>query len=209
MARVPAHPSLRRGSRAVLVVASVLVLVGVPVVVVLLASRERAPAAAAPPRRIVPASGDPRRPATPFFAHAGPGVRPDGIGCVGEGQVVLRAVAHLDVFADGARVTVPAGIGVLPGCTYWLHTGAPDGLVAISSPQRRAFTLGDLFDIWGAPLTATRLLSFRLGPGRPLRTFVDGRAVSGDPRAISLADRREIALVAGRVPRLLPRRFPG
>jgi hypothetical protein len=195
MARRIADPSARRRSRAAIVALSVLVLVGVPVVVVLLASREHpAPTAAS-------AARDPHRPSAPFFADTGDGVRPDGIGCAGEGPVGLRGAAHLAVLADGAGVTVPAGIGVLPRCTYWLHTSAADGTVTIASPQRRTFTLGDLFDIWGAPLTATRVLDFRVGAGRPLHAFVDGRPVSGDPRAIRLVDGREVALVIGRVPR--------
>ena len=199
MARRIADPSAGRRSRAAIVVLSLLVMVGVPVVVVLLASREHpAPTAAA---------HDPHQPSAPFFPDAGDGVRPDGIGCAGEGPVVLRGAAHLDVFADAAHVTVPAGIGVLPHCTYWLHTSAADGTVTIASPQRRTFTLGDLFDIWGAPLTATRVLDFRVGAGRPLHAFVDGRRVSGDPRTIRLVDGREVALVVGRVPRTLPQRF--
>jgi hypothetical protein len=187
-------------------VLSVLALVGIPVLVVALASGESA-VTASEAGRIAPGGSDPHRPSAPFFANAGDGVRPRGIGCVGEGPVVLRARAHLDVFADGARVHVPAGIGAAGPCTYWLHTDAADGVIAVTSPQRRAFTLGDVFDIWGAPLTRTRVLGFDLGPRRRLRAFVDGRSVAGDPRAIRLRDRREIALVIGRQPGVVPADF--
>jgi hypothetical protein len=172
----------------------------VPVLVVLLASGEGESEGTA-------AGADPHRPTAPFFAGTGDGVRPDGIGCTSEGRIVVRAAAHLDVFADGARVTVPAGIGEHATCTYWLHTRAADGVVAITSPQRRAFTLGVLFDIWGAPLTRTRVLAFGVGPRRPLRAFVAGRPFSGDPRRIRLVDGREIALVIGRRPAAVPSRF--
>ena len=114
-----------------------------------------------------PGSNDALRPSAPFFANAGDGVRPDGVGCTGPGRVAVRGRAHLDVFADGRRVTVPGGIGVQPTCAYWLRTTRDDGIVAIESPQRRAFTLGDLFDIWGAPLSRTRVLAFPVGPDRP------------------------------------------
>jgi hypothetical protein len=201
VARRSAHPSARRRSRAAIVALSLLVLVGVPVIVVVVASREN------PVQTAASAGRDPHHPSAPFFPDTGDGVRPDGIGCAGEGPVVLRGAAHLDVFENAAHVTVPAGIGVLPHCTYWLHTSAAGGTVTIASPQRRTFTLGDLFDIWGAPLTATRVLDFRVGAGRPLHAFVDGRPVSGDPRTIRLVDGREVALVVGRVPRTLPRRF--
>jgi hypothetical protein len=120
---------------------------------------------------------------------------------------VLRGRAHLDVFVDGRRVTVPARIGVLATCAYWLRTTRADGVVAIESPERRSFTLGDLFDIWGAPLTRRQVLGFGLGPDRPFRAFVNGRRAPGDARSIRLADGREIALVIGRTPANVPSRF--
>jgi hypothetical protein len=104
-------------------------------------------------------------------------------------------------------VTVPANIGVRPTCAYWIRTVSGDGVVVIASPQRRSFTVGDLFDIWGAPLSARRFLSFAIGPDRPLRAFVDGRRARGGARAIALRDGREIALVAGRRPPRIPSGF--
>jgi hypothetical protein len=195
--------SHRRGVRVVAMIASVLVLVGAPVLVVLLASNE---SVAAP--EIRPASTDPLKPSAPFLKNAGNGIRPDGIGCSGAGTpIAVRARAHLDVLADGARVTVPAGIGILPTCRYWLSTAKPDGVAEILSPERRAFTLGNLFDIWGAPLRPDRVLTFRIGRTQPLRIYVDGRRVTGDPRAVRLVPRREIALVIGRLPAIIPSRF--
>jgi hypothetical protein len=188
------------------VVASVLILIGAPVVVLLLASSETVTAEAPAVRT---GSNDALRPAAPFFANAGDGVRPDGIGCTGKGRVAVRGRAHLDVFADGRRVTVPRGIGVLSTCAYWLRTTRDDGFVDIESPERRSFTLGDLFDIWGAPLTRTRVLAFAVGPDRPVKVFVDGRRTTGNPRSTRIRNGREIALVIGQQPARVPSRFPG
>ena len=197
--------SRRRGVRALATIASVLVLVGAPVLVVLLASTESVTASAP---EIRPGSTNPLQPSAPFLKNAGDGIRPDGIGCSAAGTpLAVRARAHLDVLVDGAHVTVPAGIGILPTCRYWLSTTKPDGVAEILSPERRAFTLGDLFDIWGAPLGPDRVLTFRIGPKRPLRIYVDGRRVTGDPRAVRLVPRREIALVIGRLPAIIPSRF--
>jgi hypothetical protein len=198
MARRRRTPGFRRSGRTGAVLLSLAVLVCTPATVVVLASRDTA---AAPTVVDQPASRDPLRPATPFFA--GQGVRPDGVGCRSPDGTAVRGRAHLDVFADGRRVTVPAGIGVLDGCRYWLHTTAADGVVQIASPERRAFTLGDLFDIWGAPLARDGALGL---PGR-LRAFAGGRRVSGDPRRIALRDGQEIALVIGRSPARVPREF--
>jgi hypothetical protein len=194
----------RRAATAAAVVASVVALVGTPVVVLLLASSDTVTAEAPPIR---PGSRDALRPATPFFRNAGDGIRPDGIGCTGADGRILRGRAHLDVFADGRRVTVPAGIGVQPTCAYWLGTSRDDGIVAIASPERRAFTLGDLFDIWGAPLTRSQVLAFDVGPDRPVRVYVNGRRAAGNPRAVRIVNGREIALVIGRAPARVPSRF--
>jgi hypothetical protein len=199
-------PRSRRMWTAIGIVASVAILIGAPVAVLLLASTDTVTAEAPVVR---PGSNDALRPSAPFFANAGDGVRPDGVGCTGPGRVAVRGRAHLDVFADGRRVTVPGGIGVQPTCAYWLRTTRDDGIVAIESPQRRAFTLGDLFDIWGAPLSRTRVLAFPVGPDRPVRVFVNGRRITGDPRATRIAGGREIALVIGRRPSQIPSRFPG
>jgi hypothetical protein len=192
--------------QTLIVVTAVLILLGIPALVVVLASNDTVDAGRAP--AAVPASDDPFRPDAPLFAGVGDGVRPDGIGCSPGPETRVRARAHLDVFVDGRRVTVPAGIGVRPTCSYWVRTTAADGIVTIGSPERRAFDLGDLFDIWGAPLTSGRLLTFTARPGRPLRAFVDGRLREGDPRAIRLEDGREIAIVLGRRPRTVPASFP-
>jgi hypothetical protein len=204
--RAAHNPYGGRGSRTLVVVAALLVLIGVPALVVLLASGETVDGAGT--ATVAPASDDPFRPAAPFFAGVGDGVTPRGIGCSPRPETRVRARAHLDVLVDGRPVTVPAGVGVRPTCSYWVRTTAEDGIVTIGSPERRSFTLGDFFDIWGAPLTSGRLLTFDVNAGRPLRAFVDGRLREGDPRAIRLEDGREIALVLGRRPRTVPARFP-
>jgi hypothetical protein len=194
-------------ARAIILISAVLILIGVPALVVVLTSNDTVPGASGRAAPVVPGSTDPHRPSAPFFAGVGDGLTPDGIGCSHAPQTRVQARAHLDLFADGRRVTVPAGIGVLPTCAYWLRTTAADGVITIGSPERRPFTLGDFFDIWGAPLTSGRLLTFGVSAGRPLRAFVNGKPVGGDPRAIRLVDGREIALVLGLRPRSVPDRF--
>src|SRR5919202_6542404 len=145
----------RRSKRALAVVAALVVLVGTPAAVVVVASSKDATAR---PEAVKAASSDPLHPAAPFLAGAGDGTTPNGIGCANTPQRRLRARAHLDVFADGARVQVPARIGILATCAYWVHTTDDSGIVQITSPVVRSFTLGDLFDILGAPLTSRQVL---------------------------------------------------
>jgi hypothetical protein len=202
----PATPRTRRATTTIGVIASVAILIGAPIAVLLLASTENVTAEAP---AIRPGSNDALRPSTPFFRNAGDGIRPDGIGCTAPGGAAVRGRAHLDVFADGRRVRVPRGIGVLANCAYWLRTVRDDGIVQIASPERRTFNLGNLFDIWGAPLTRTRVLAFDVGPDRRVKVFVDGRQTSGNPRAVRITNGREIALVIGKAPAQVPSQFPG
>jgi hypothetical protein len=100
-----------------------------------------------------------------------------------------RHGAHLEIFAAGRVVVVPRGIGVARGCSYPVRTRDRTGVIEV----RGHATLGDVFAVWGAPLSRTRLLGFR---GR-VRAFVDGRRAGGDPRAIALHRHAAIALVVG------------
>ncbi len=101
-----------------------------------------------------------------------------------------RAGVHLELFAAGRVVIVPRDIGVARGCSYPVRTRDRTGVLEV----RGHATLGDLFTVWGAALSRTRLVTFR---GR-VRAYVDGRRVGGDPRRIALRPHAAIALVVGR-----------
>ena len=105
-------------------------------------------------------------------------------------NAATRFVVHVEVFARREVAILPAGIGRGPGCTYGLRTTGPTGIVRVAD---RTATLGDLFRVWGQPLGANRLLSFR---GDTL-AFVGGRRVAGDPGAIRLTRHAVIVLEIG------------
>ena len=131
--------------------------------------------------------------------------------------------AHLDVFFNGERVTVPAGIGIdtsnprvisdaqgvgLAGecdkpCISPLHTHATDGVLHTETKTPQPNNLGQFFTEWDV----------ELGPGRvgdysDVKVYVDGEKFDGDPREIELSDRREIAIVIGSAPDEIPAEFP-
>jgi hypothetical protein len=115
-----------------------------------------------------------------------------------------RRLAHLETFVDGRVVLMPAGIGIAPPhrrdgayvrggrCDYPLRTVEPTGLIEIERGTRP--TLGDLFAIWGEPLTGRRVLSFR---GRVV-AYVGAERYRGDPRDIELRPHAVITLEIGR-----------
>jgi hypothetical protein len=124
--------------------------------------------------------------------------------------------AHIELFAAGLVVAVPAGIGVAPPqrrdgavvasgrCVYPLRTLEPTGVIEVDAPSagRALPTLGQLFAVWGQPLGARRLAGFAAPRGGPVTVFVDGRRWPGDPRAVPLGRHAQIVLEVG--PRVEP-----
>jgi len=121
-----------------------------------------------------------------------------------------RFGVHLELFAHGRVILLPAGVGVAPPqrrhgayvstgrCSYPVRTVAPTGVLEVE--HGRSLTLGALFALWGQKLGPTRLASFASAPGRRVAAFVDGRRWSADPRAIPMRRHVEIYLAVGRAP---------
>jgi hypothetical protein len=117
----------------------------------------------------------------------------------------MRFRVHLELFAKKLVLLLPAGIGVAPPheregayvtsgrCVYPLRTREPTGVVEVAT--QRPVTVGDLFRVWGQPLGPRRLAGFR--SNRHVLTFVNGKRVLGDPRAIPLRRHDEIVLEIG------------
>jgi hypothetical protein len=130
-----------------------------------------------------------------------------------------RVQAHLELFAAGRVVPIPPGIGVAPPlrrsgayvdhgrCTYPARTTEPTGLLELR--RGAGLTLGQLFDVWGQPLSRTRMASFAATPARPVRAYVDGVRWTANPRAIPLRAHAVIVLEVGPyVPPHANYRFP-
>src|SRR5947209_4996335 len=96
----------------------------------------------------------------------------DGVKCGPTEQLAYHIHSHLAVYVDGKLRALPGGIGI-PGsavqntsegpvaaggqCIYWLHTHAPDGVIHVESPTQRVYTLGNFFDEWHQPLSASKV----------------------------------------------------
>ena len=105
---------------------------------------------------------------------------------------------HLDLYVDGRKVLVPAGIGIDPAVGYApLHTHDPSGVIHVESPTVRTYTLGEFFAVWGVRFTPSCLGGYCAGGGRQLRLFVDGRAYRGDPTTLALAPHQELVVAFG------------
>jgi hypothetical protein len=104
----------------------------------------------------------------------------------------------LQIVNGGQDVPVPANIGVDDDtCVYYLHTHDDSGEVHIEAPQYERLTLGQFFDIWGKPLSRTRVAGLRVPPGKALRVYLNLKPYAGNPRSIELLPHRLIALEIG------------
>ena len=118
-----------------------------------------------------------------------------GLPALAQEGTALHIHAHLDVFVNGRRVVVPAGIGIDPEGRFIspLHTHDATGIVHVESPTVRSFTLGEVFGVWGVRLNRRCVGGYCAGGGRVLRVYADGRPVS-DPARLRLAAHDEIVV---------------
>jgi hypothetical protein len=147
--------------------------------------------------------------------------------------VFLHVHAHLDVFVNGTPVVVPAGIGIAihdpavnrfkasdgsvgyggisPACASPcispLHTHFSDGVLHTEARENQFNTLGEFFTEWNVRLDRTCVGGY-CKPAAPITIYVDGKSQTVDPRTITLEDRREIAVVIGTSPAVIPTSFP-
>jgi hypothetical protein len=122
--------------------------------------------------------------------------------------LALHWHAHLDLYVNGQKVTVPAGVGFGSRAAASLHTHDTTGVVHMETNQTSGrFTLGEFFDVWGLRLTSTCIGGYCNNGSDAIRAYVDGKQVTGDPRAIQLKDQEEVVLTYGtanQVPNPLP-----
>jgi hypothetical protein len=132
----------------------------------------------------------------------------NGIQCGSKEQLAYHIHSHLTVFDNGQARSIPGGIGI-PGsqvvqttegpvasggqCIYWLHTHAPDGVIHVESPTQRIYTLGDFFDEWHQPLSASQVGDVK---GK-VSAIVNGKPWTKSIRAIPLDPHQVIQLNVG------------
>jgi len=127
--------------------------------------------------------------------------RLDAIGVPARAGLTLHAHQHLDVFVNGKRVVVPAGIGIGDGLLSPLHTHDDSGVVHVESTTVRSYSLAEFFAVWGVRLTKT-CLADECGEGK-LHLFVNGKPAA-DPNRIVLSQHLEIAVAFGPPPKPVP-----
>jgi hypothetical protein len=172
----------------------------------------------------------PKASAVSWPAPADPMARAQAAGLVPETAERLQyhVHSHLDVFLDGATITVPAGLGInitdprvhtfqVDGqaqygginppcdqpCISPLHTHDVSGILHTESATKKDNTLGQLFTEWNVKLDANCVDKYCI-PDKTIAIYVDGKKFDGNPTTIALTDHREIAVVIGTPPAVIP-----
>ena len=127
-----------------------------------------------------------------------------GVECHPTEQNNYHVHSHLDVFVDGQKQEVPAGIGILssPSCFYWLHTHSADGIIHVEAPQTKSFTLGQFLDIWKQTKDPNGF--FNSVAGKNVTAYVDGKQFDANYRDIQLESQKQIVLAYGNPPAKIP-----
>jgi len=136
-------------------------------------------------------------------ASGGQGEVVSGIGCLG--TAARHFHAHVSLFVEGDQKAIPPAIGITDpffrddyviggDCWYWLHTHDGTGVIHIEPPDDGAYTLGQLFDVWGQQLSDEGVAGF----SGEVSVFVNGTRHNGDPREIVLTSRKHVSLQVGR-----------
>jgi hypothetical protein len=121
---------------------------------------------------------------------------------------------HLSIFdPTGTQIMVPWGIGFVPPytfdrdsdeivgatCGYNLHTHDRSGVIHDEAKTDLHLTLGNVFDVWGMPLSTTNVAGYtgtvwvkivEPGVNMPWSDTID-------PRTIVLTDKEQVTLASG------------
>ena len=120
-----------------------------------------------------------------------------GVECEAGERLDYHVHAHLDLIIDGQVTEVSNNIGIRPGCLFWLHTHAPDGILHVEAPEKRDFTLGQFFAVWEQPLSATQVMDRTTDATHQIQATVNGEPWSGNPADIPLDDETSIVIEYG------------
>jgi len=115
---------------------------------------------------------------------------------------VIHIHQHLDIYANGKKVQVPAlvGIDTTAGFLTELHTHDTSGILHVESASKRDYVLGQFFGEWGVKLTSNCLGTYC----GSLKWWVDGKRMVGNPAQLILKAHQEIVIAAGKAPSPVP-----
>lgn len=128
----------------------------------------------------------------------------DGLQCLPQQGGALHHHQYLDIYINGQRMAVPAGVGLVSAqnCLYPLHVhdGEPNIIHNESDQANASYTLSQFFDIWGVALSKTQISSYKTdGSHQMVIKLIDSAGkvttYTGDPRQLPLVDQETIYIL--------------
>lgn len=126
-----------------------------------------------------------------------------GVECHSREVTTYHVHSHIDVFVDGQKQNVPASIGILSSCLFWLHTHSSDGVIHVEAPSQRNYSLGQFLDIWSQTHSDSEDF-FTSVSAKPVTAYLNGTEFDGNYRDIPLESRTQIVLAYGSPPAEIP-----
>jgi hypothetical protein len=129
----------------------------------------------------------------------------DGLPVLGAEAFVVHIHQHLDLYVHGKHEPIPALIGINVQQRYLspIHTHDFSGLIHVEAPTKRTFTLGQFWDVYGVRFNAQCVG----GECGGVKVYVNGTRYLGNARAIVLREHEELAVVVGKPPKRMPKRY--
>jgi hypothetical protein len=137
-------------------------------------------------------------------ATGGTGAPVDGLICAAGMAETFHVHSHVAIFKDGQWLAFPKNVGILSSCNYETHTHDNTGIIHIETPNFKDFTLGQVFDVWGMPLSSTNVAGITGDIVVYINDNGDVRRYTGDPRNIPLTSLRDITFQIGKPLTTLP-----
>jgi hypothetical protein len=113
--------------------------------------------------------------------------RVQAMGLPGFNETTFHIHAHLEIFADGKQVQVPANIGIDEAAQFIspLHTHPtapdnPEGTIHMEADQQYDFTIGQFMNVWGVKFSDSQIGSLKSKGDKQLQVYVNGK-LAKDP----------------------------
>jgi len=100
---------------------------------------------------------------------------------------------RLSIRVNGVTEKLPTNIGITFSCMHPLHTHDETGEIHVESPEKRDFTLGDFFAVWGKMFDQSQILDYKSDAEHEIVMTVDGKP-STEFEELILIDKQQIVI---------------
>ena len=132
----------------------------------------------------------------------GQGEPVSGLECQTNMPETYHVHSHVSIFLNDEALSMPNEVGIVRSttgnCFYTIHTHDKSGKIHVEAAAPGIFTLGQLFAIWGQPLTNTNIAGLT---GMPVSVYVTDNGTVTEAadnwEDIELTSHREITIAVG------------